>query len=294
MNPVDRMTLALAAALLSPCWPATATDSLDLKPGAEQLDAYRKIQCSTVDGRPTTYWWLGKVYSRVPGERDRVLFQVEGMNIRQCGTVNDEERGAGMRLVTREILLYKDPKTGEVVDRWQNPWTNETVDIIHVTNDPVNQPGVYPIGNDGKPFSLPVTVSGNKWWLTSAVPLFYTNPLGGDYQQYVGGTYHATEMFNFIGEVDDITNPKNASADVTVGWVRISRWLPWMRMGDRPGILYFHTAGRKVGDYANLPDSMREVIAARWPEYTAPPPINDQRPNETSWTYFKKTIDAQR
>ena len=75
------------------------------------------------------------------------------------------------------------------------------------------------------------------WWLTSAVPLFYENPLGGDYQEYVGGTYHATEMFNLMGDVASLTDDDINTADVGVGWVRLSSWLPWMEMGDRPGIL---------------------------------------------------------
>ena len=29
------------------------------------------------------------------------------------------------------------------------------------------------------------------------VPLFYTNPLAGDYQDFVGNNYHAMEIFDF-------------------------------------------------------------------------------------------------
>ncbi|HNP64224.1 MAG TPA: hypothetical protein PKH39_09830 [Woeseiaceae bacterium] len=29
------------------------------------------------------------------------------------------------------------------------------------------------------------------------------------------------------------------------------------------------------------------------PDYTAPPPVDDKRPNETTWTYLKKIIDAR-
>jgi hypothetical protein len=35
-------------------------------------------------------------------------------------------------------MVSLDPKTNEIVDRWQNPWTGETVEVIHVANDPVN------------------------------------------------------------------------------------------------------------------------------------------------------------
>lgn len=261
-------------------------------PGADSVQAARRIQCSIKDGVPAVYGWTGRAYSRVPGEPDRLLFTVDGMNIRQCGTVEDPERGRGFRLVSKEILLYRDPNTGKVLNEWQNPWTGKTVRVVHVANDPVNQPATFPIGRDGRPFALPVSVSGDRWWLTATVPLFYTNPLGGEYQQYVGGKYHATEMFNFMGSTADLAADAGDTADIGVGWVRVSGWLPWMEMGGRAGEIYFHTAGRKLERYDQLADVLLDEIADHYPGYDAPPPLDDTRPNETSWTYFRKQIEA--
>jgi Protein of unknown function (DUF1838) len=126
------------------------------------------------------------------------------------------------------------------------------------------------------------------------VPLFYTNPLAGNYQQYVGGTYHATELFNFFGDIDDLNNRKRDTAQAAVSWQRLSSWLPWMEMGDRAGMLYFHTAGRKLDKWDDLSATMKAEIDRNYPEYRNPPPLDDQRPNETSWTYFKKVIDARK
>jgi hypothetical protein len=38
---------------------------------------------------------------------------------------------------------------------------------------------------------------------------------------------------------------------------------------------------------------MKAEIAANYPEYTTPPPVDDTRPNETSWTYMKKILDER-
>ena len=149
----------------------------------------------------------------------------------------------------------------------------------------LNNPG-------GRDLSFRGTIREGRWWSTATIPLFYTNPLGGDYQKYVGGTYHATEMFNFMGDVESLVHPTRP-ANVQVGWVRMSDWLPWMRMEGRIGVIYMHTAGKKLEDFDSLPDVMKEEIAKNYPEYTEPPPLDDGRPNETSWTYFKKRIDAQ-
>jgi hypothetical protein len=66
-----------------------------------------------------------------------------------------------------------------------------------------------------------------------------------------------------------------------------------MKMGDRVGTLYFHTAGRKLEKFDDLPAQMKQDIAAEFPLYASPPPGDDQRPNETSWTYFRKQVKPE-
>lgn len=281
--PALARAVALAAALAA----AGATaGQLKLDTPAENLAAMRKFQCSLKDGEVITWYWNGWAYSRVPGEPDRQLFRVEGMNIRQCGPLGDAKDGS-FKMVTREVLLYEDPKTGEVLRNWDNPFTGRQVKVVHVANDPVNQ-RVGPVDRAGQPFRPAFQENGSQWWLTSTVPLLYRNPLGGDYQDYVGGKYHATEMFNYFGDVKELADPRRASASARVGWVRLSSWLPWMEMGDRPGLVYFNTAGRKLDRYDDMPASFRAEIHANYPAWEAPPPLDDERPNETSWTYFRK------
>lgn len=281
--------LVAAAALVAGA-PAALAARLDLATPEGANLAMRKIQCSLDDNVPVTYFWHGEAYSRVPGEPDRRLFRVEGMNIRQCVTVEDPQHGRGWRLVSRELLLYADPETGEVLRTWKNPWTGKTVEVIQTANDPVNQPPQFPTGRDGRPRIWAGSAIGDHWWMTVTIPLFYDNPLGGDYQRYVGGTYHATEMFNFFGNVADLTDPKRRSAEARVGWVRVSGWLPWMQMGDRAGVLYFHTAGRKLDRFEQMSPTMLAEIERNYPEWKSPPPGDDARPNETSWTYFRKKV----
>ncbi len=269
---------------------AAQAAKLDLNTPEGANTASRKIQCSMKDGEPTVYWFHGEGFSRVPGERDRKLFNVEGMNVRTCVTVKDEKRGTGWRLVSRELLLYTDPATGELLRTWSNPWTGATVNVLQTANDPVNQRPQFAIGADGKPAKWTGTTSGKTWWNTITVPLFYTNPLGGDYQKYVGGTYHATEMFNFFGNIDELVSDKVANPPIEVGWVRLASWLPWMEMGDRAGMIYIHAAGRKLERFDQLPAVMLKEIETTYPDYRAPPPGDDTRENETSWTYFKKKV----
>jgi hypothetical protein len=268
---------------------------LDFANPADAQAMFRKIQCSTVDAKPVVYHWSGRVWSRVPGEPDRHLWNVEGMNIRQCGTVTDPARGRGMRMVSRELMFYLDPKTGAVVDAWQNPWTGQTNRIFHVANDPVNQRPSFERGADGKPYTLPVRVENGRVFWNIEVPLFYTNPLGGDFQDYAGNQYHAMEIFDFIVDEKDLRDSTRTEADAAIAWVRLSGWLPFMQMGSRPGGLVFNATGQTVAKgIEGLPTVIRDQIARNYPEYRSPPPLDDTRPNATTWTEFRRMVEAER
>ena len=62
-------------------------NAFELTPGKGALEASRKILCSTIDDKPIVYWWYGRMYSRVQGERDKrrvedgdVEFDTNGAN----------------------------------------------------------------------------------------------------------------------------------------------------------------------------------------------------------------------
>ncbi|MCY4153937.1 MAG: DUF1838 family protein [Gammaproteobacteria bacterium] len=283
-------TLAWAGAALLAASGAVA--QIDFATGTGYIQAQRKIHCSLKDNDPVTYMWQGKGYARVPGERDKLLFRVLGMNVRQCVTANDPEKGEGYRLVSREIMLYLHPQTGEILREWDNPWTGETLEVLHVANDPVNQPPSFSVGRDGKQRRFEPMMIGDTAFLAYEIPLFYTNPLGGDYQAYVGNRYHATEIFDFTADINDIADLSKDTAKVNVAWVRMAPWLPWMKMGSRAGLTYFNAVGAKLNSWDDLPALMKDEIKANYPDYTSPPPGDDARPNETSWTYFKKIKDT--
>ncbi len=292
--PRNLSTSLILSLLLIFVSPAQAGKTIDFNTGEGAVQAQRKLLCSLQDNDPVTYQWQGRAYSRVPGERDKLLFGVLGMSVRQCVTVRDKERGEGFRKVSREIMLYLDPKSGAILRQWDNPWTGERVEVVHVANDPVNQPPQFPIGRDGKERSFQFEEIDGTAFINYEIPLFYTNALGGDYQDYVGGTYHATEIFDFSTQLDDFADLSKDRGTMNIAWVRIAQWLPWMKMGSRPGLMYVNATGKNLDSWDALPALIKDEIKANYPQYTQPPSGDDERPNETSWTYFKKFIDDAR
>lgn len=103
------------------------------------------------------------------------------------------------------------------------------------------------------------------------------------------------EALNGYVYTDDLLDGSKAKLNsYTLSWARFSEWLPWMQMGSRTGMMIFSTVGGRVNSFADLPDSIRKEIEANYPAYKEPPPLDDARPNETSWSYLKKQIDAKR
>ena len=271
----------------------TAQAELDITSREGVVAANRKIHCSTEDGVEKTFLWRGTAYGRRTGEPDKALFGLLGMNVRQCKTVTNDKGEEGYQLFGREIMLYLDPKTGDVLREWDNPYTGETVEVIHVANDPVNSRPSFGYGRDGKVAKLPLRMLGDYWQMNTEVPLFYHNILAGEYQKYVGGTYHATEIFDFYGLRDELLDEGTTSVNPGVAWVRIAQWLPFMEMNGREGMMYFNAQGGKLDSWDDLPQLLKDQIAANYPDYTNAPPLDDTRPNETSWTYFKKVFDQR-
>ncbi|KPP94895.1 DUF1838 family protein [Erythrobacter sp. HL-111] len=284
--------LAGTAGLAAPA----AAQMLDPSDPEDAVEIAKRMQCGVSADEPAVFHWSGNIYGRAPGIRDKLLFKGEGMNIRRCVEVEDPERGKGWRLISRELMLMLDPRTGEVVNRWENPYTGETVDVMHIHNDPVNQPPSFPVRPDGSPFALSsLRIEGDYVFMPFEAPLFYPNPLAGEYQEYVGNRYHAMEIFDFAADRDELFDASLPTAYPLISWVRISPWAPWMKMGGRPGQMVFNAMGRKLpGGFEELPDVLKSEIRANFPIYEDAPPKDDMRPNETTWTKFKLLTDRAR
>lgn len=274
------------------CLPFMVDCQSDALTGKEAFAARMKATCGTTEEGVTRYGiWEGRAYSRIPGEKDKHLFNLLGINTRQCMVGNDPVRGRGFKSVSREVMVYLDKETNEVLDVWENPWTGEKVDVLHVANDPVNMRGMrYEKNADGTdPYPYKLRQYGEVTFTSDEIPLFYDNPLGGEYQVYVGGAYQAMEIFNTAYKTSEITdaNVKRLSQS-NISWARTAQWLPWMEMGSKVGIMVFNATGFSTFDKSRIWPQLQKIIDESYPLYNTPPPLTDNRPNETSWTVFQK------
>ena len=227
-------------------------------------------------------WWV-TVFAVVPGERPREIMKLEGYN---AGRFAKNADGSA-EFISREVAYYKDSRTGEILKEWKNPFTNEMNTVITVANDPVNSK--YAAPKAGEAGRYPFMVSGDDVFLRLDVPLAYPNALQpAEFPaESSGPTYLASEHFTFFGKTTDLQNKSLASVPLTYAWARTGPWLPWMKMGTRPGYILYSGHGRKYASFAELPADIQAYTRANFPLYVSAP-ASYTTPNETSWTYYKK------
>ncbi|MEM6699291.1 MAG: DUF1838 family protein [Bacteroidota bacterium] len=263
---------------------AVASLNLDLDRPEDNLLAFAKVRAD-LEGEEMLYYASGTIYGFVAGERDKPLMGFEMYNIARL--IEQEE---GYQLLTRELGFYKDLETGKILEEWENPYTGETVEVVQVWNDPVNQEFKLE-GRFGKWGVNHTKLSDDLICMNADVFLIYPSPLKtADYpENSQSDNYEAAELFQFFFSEEDVNNPDLTSVPATISWTRIGPWLPWMKMGQRPGNMVYQTSGYKLAekDYNSMPKDFRDYIMANKPEYRHAPDTFS-RPNETSWTYFKK------
>ena len=103
--------------------PPRRTHKLDLDKATDNLLAFIKMRAS-LDGEDTVFWWTGGVHSTAPGEQSRKLFGFEGYNIPKAAKIEGD-----YRLLTREMSVHKNTKSGEIPETWANPFTLQIVQV---------------------------------------------------------------------------------------------------------------------------------------------------------------------
>ena len=239
---------------------------------------------NSLDGQQAVLIWTGAIYSFIPEEKKKKLFNIVGMSLSRCIDRGDNS----WDFTSRELTYYLDPKTNEILHRWHNPWTGETLPVMHVANNPVQ--GCF----KGK---FPAKVDGDI--TTFAFDLFshYPNPLGKDerFAEFSPNpTYQAVELFKLTVPTRELQEPDRASvSNVILAWDRIGPWVPWMKMGDKAGQLIYSASGSKVDRFSDWPQLLQEEVKHRIPLYKeAPKAFMEDREDITSWKYFKKHFEA--
>lgn len=276
--------------LLAIGWLASAPSiaaGVNLDDPAQLIEAYVRANGDTAGGERVTYA-TSVVYAFVPGEKARPLFSLEIVGVSRFERID-----GGYARLHREVAYYTDLKTGAVLERWRNPYVARDVQVMPIRNDPVNRRFVV----DPKTGASGIRYMADRDWviLYRDVPLRYPNVLTrAEYPLYSHGDfYEAMELFNTMVKRSDLENTRLTSVPSAGSWTRIGPWLPWMEMGNSQGWLVYHGRSVKLDSVDALPARLRAYVAEHDPTYLHAPEKYEEN-SETSWTMFKREIDARR
>jgi hypothetical protein len=241
------------------------------------LDFYRNNH-----GKQLYYSWSGEVWWREqPDRQEQKLFTIIGMNATRVLIKPDPESGeVGYRL-NREIGLFCDPISYEVLHYWQPKEDSQPVPVVHITNQMVQ----------GSVQGRKIIIPAGEAYLTKTIeiPLEYPHPLAGDskYRDYCPGeTFKGVEYFTSHFHRPGVEQIPPAK------WSRDCPWMPWMKLGyGHPARLRFETTIKRVSDFEQINPKLVKLIREKLPIYQFTPTECDE-PNMTSILYFRKHFES--
>jgi hypothetical protein len=271
---------------------AAAQPAIDFGNPAENLRAFIKLTGDLDPKAETVGWFGGDVFAVLgPDKPLQKLFGVEGFGVLRVSPQPD----GSYRLFNRELAYYKDAKTGEFIDTWLNPFTNETVEVKPIHNKTVNAE-IAPLMKmdfDGTlveiPFSPPWTIMRDRALSLFEVHTAFPNPMtpAAWPRESSGPVTRISEMFQRITTLAELADPARTYADYSGVWTRIGPWMPWMLQGQAPGHLLFRTFMDRTGTADRLPAPLRERAEKLHPDFfVAPGDETWGGPNDSSFSVY--------
>lgn len=249
-------------------------------------EQFVKVRCS-MDGRTHYFDAIGAMYAQ-PLDQDQPihLFDFLGVDISRCLHDSANHRWV---LVSRKITLYLDPATGEVLKQWQNPWSGETLNVMHRSYDYQE----FPIPSEMKASITPeISAVSLDFNLKLPNPLA-TNPKFKDYspEPFV----QSADSYKFIFPtriLEAETVSPEVDRAVALSYYRMGPWEPWMKMQGKPGFLVLNYTGAKTDSLEEIHPRLKALIEQKMPLFREAPRCRLDRSIATSWTRFEEHFDA--
>ncbi|MEZ5498440.1 MAG: DUF1838 family protein [Steroidobacteraceae bacterium] len=265
-------------------------------------DAWARIQADMDSDKERVCYCTGTILAVRPGEAVKPILGFQTFLVTRLVPLPD----GNIRRLNKEVIFYtgltRGGQPGEIIDRWQNPFTQEEVKVVQVINDPFN----YTISETlilapedfrGDRASLPKLPLLFPWQeldtetlvLSTDMHLNYSNPLQPDKwpRESAGPRAQVTEMMRFFVKRRDLENPALSAVPYHGTWHRISPWLPWMLMGQAPGHVMYASTMIGFDSISKLPQQVREYAEKNCP-HMLHAPTEDYGPSHASLELYSR------
>ena len=227
-------------------------------------------------GEESCGYFRGDVLAYYDGQKAlKPLFGFEGFGM----TKVIQEEDYGWRKLHREVAYYTDLETGDILETWDNPFTEETVEVLPVYNDPVNSRWfpTYSMGLGDtqvtQEFVFPWEIHGDLAVIDFGVNFAYPSLLDPNEwkRESPGPMTQVLEAIQVHTRLSELMDPSKTKVLNTGSWQRIAPWLPWMLMDQMPGRLFYKTRTAKLNSTADLPAKIRDYTEENYPLYMNAP-----------------------
>lgn len=278
-----RDLLGLMAASLAtgvvPAASAATTSKLDFTDPRFNVRAFARMSSTLEAGKTGYVRYTGKAFGLNADGITTPFYGIDGIGALKA---LPQETGA-VRFLFAECAIYTDLKTGEPLERWTNPWTNESVAVWHQRNGPVNyeiSPG--PSDKVGKfdkpgggapPFTLPWIVDGDRAMFALDVASKRPNPLDPKLypKESAGEFLNISEHSQYMVSTADLANDNLPSLKFFGALQSLKPWHPWMMLGQTPGKVFTRMIAQKVTGPDALAGNVRAFAEKHLPQYMKAP-----------------------
>jgi hypothetical protein len=267
---------------------------IDFQNPSQSLEAFTRIFADINPDNHTVGWFGGTVYS-VIGDSSKVipLLGLEGIGIHRAQSID----GGGFRIYNRELAFYKDLRSGQFLDAWQNPLNGKTVETFPMHNMTVNAETapILKFDVEGTEISMPFPASwdfvGDNVFSTFEIHTSVPSELQPEEWpvESPGPLTRISEMFMRHAKMSDLRNPEMTSVPYTGSWTRLSSWYPWMLMGQKEGHLFFRAYTAKLKSIEELSPEFLAKAREKRAAYLEPPELDSWgQPNDSTYNMYKR------
>ncbi|WP_439532228.1 DUF1838 family protein [Polymorphobacter sp.] len=272
-------TPALAAATKAGT-PSLSGPFIDLATPEGNARAYARISGSLNPDVTSYSWYSGRVSGHRPGEAGRDLMNIIGMGAVRLLPLAGEP---GWVMLRKELGFFTDA-AGQVLDRWQNPYTEEEVEVVHLANPAINsaikpfvrEQGLYEtVGapDKVKPFLLPWQQVGDRAMTEIHAHIRAKNPLDPAKwpRESSGAEVSISDANSFTVALADLQNAALQKVESIGNWVHSRPWQPWMLMGQADGNIQYTCFTGSSASLDRMPARIVALARERYPDFLEAP-----------------------
>jgi hypothetical protein len=244
----------------------------------DTVDAHIRVRADK-DGGRAVYFVTGDIWARRAGSVAEKLFTVEACTFNRLTRTVD----GNLEHVSSELGSFKDVKTGKYLREWKNPYNNEICEAPLIGRDgmvgrvvltPTGIPEGLSSGVRGDFLLGAPSIQNGTMWLTDDTAVLIPRPVPGKPGEPVEQRMVSTSgLTTFCARESDVRDARREFVPVTLSFVEVSEWWPWMKMGSLEGFMTWRLYGSKLRGPGELPPEFDAFVAGRKPGWLDSPGV---------------------